>query len=396
MRVLFTSAAGFGHLHPKMPLAAALVRAGHDVVFAIPQRFCERVEQAGFCAIATGPDGRQLAEMMSQQHPDTTQIAAADRLRFAFTTIIGIAVPAVLEDLVPLVADWLPDLIVHDPSDWAAPIAAETAGVAYVNQSWGPLFPRDELEVGAAAVAPMWRSRNLEPPPFGGMFRHGYLDLCPPSLQEPHVAGLDVPRQPLRPVPFDAVGDERLPDWIHQMPEQPTVHVTLGTWFNLEIDVFSTVLEGLAGEPVNVVVTVGHANDPEAFGPQPDNVHIDRYIPVSLLLPHCDMVIGHGGAGSTLAALANGLPLLLLPRGADQFHNAERCIACGAGRCLPPHELNPATVRRDARALLDEPHFRHAAESLRDEIAAMPAPVEVVPGLERLAGTAGRSITDIR
>lgn len=391
MRVLFTCAAGYGHLHPKMPLAGALAHAGHDVAFAIPERFCPRVRDAGFTAFPAGPDGPALADQVRRRFPEGADLAPEERLRFAFTNIIRIAVPAVLTDLVPLIKAWAPDLLIHDPSDWAAPVAAHATGTVYVNQSWGPLLPRADLDLAAAAVAPIWEAWGLPAQELGGMFEHLYLDLCPPSFQAPHAADLGVARQLLRPVPFDAVGDERLPPWADGLPDLPTVYVTLGTWFNLETGVFATVLEGLRDEPVNVVVTVGHANDPASFGPQPGNVHLERYIPVSLLLPHCDVVVGHGGAGSTLAALSHGLPLLVLPRGADQFHIAERCMACGVGRCLPPPDLHPDAVRRDVRALLLEPQFRRAAGALRDEIAAMPSPSEVVPALERLTGKARRS-----
>ena len=47
-----------------------------------------------------------------------------------------------------------------------------------------------------------------------------------------------------------------------------------------------------------------------------------------------DAVVTHGGAGTTLGALAFGVPLLVLPQGADQYANAERVVAAGAGRQL--------------------------------------------------------------
>ena len=60
-----------------------------------------------------------------------------------------------------------------------------------------------------------------------------------------------------------------------------------------------------------------------------------------------------------LAALTDGVPLLLVPRGADQFENAERCQAarCGA-RLLMPDELTGESVRDAVAALLEEPTYR--------------------------------------
>jgi UDP:flavonoid glycosyltransferase YjiC (YdhE family) len=57
-------------------------------------------------------------------------------------------------------------------------------------------------------------------------------------------------------------------------------------------------------------------------------------------------VVSHGGGGTILAALSRGLPLVLLPQGADQFHNAERVAEVKAGIALTPSE---ATPRRSAR-----------------------------------------------
>ena len=38
-----------------------------------------------------------------------------------------------------------------------------------------------------------------------------------------------------------------------------------------------------------------------------------QYLPQSLVLPHVDAALSHGGAGITLGALVHGPPQLLLP-----------------------------------------------------------------------------------
>jgi UDP:flavonoid glycosyltransferase YjiC (YdhE family) len=52
----------------------------------------------------------------------------------------------------------------------------------------------------------------------------------------------------------------------------------MGTVFN-DPAVFRTVLDGLAREPLDVIVTVGVDADPAVLGAQPDNVYVDRFIP---------------------------------------------------------------------------------------------------------------------
>ncbi len=85
-----------------------------------------------------------------------------------------------------------------------------------------------------------------------------------------------------------------------------------------------------------------------------------------------------------LLAFAGDLRQRVRCAGADQFRNAERCRTAGVGKALWPHEVSAEAVRRDVRALLDEPGFRETAGRLRQEIDAMPSPAEVVGALERL------------
>ena len=101
-------------------------------------------------------------------------------------------------------------------------------------------------------------------------------------------------------------------------------------------DLFQRVLAGLRDLPIDLIVTVGRDLDPVDLGTQPANVHVERFMPQAALLPHCDLVVSHAGSGSVLGALAHGLPMVLLPIGADQPLNAARCQALGVADVLDP------------------------------------------------------------
>ena len=131
-----------------------------------------------------------------------------------------------------------------------------------------------------------------------------------------------------------------------------------------------------------MVVTVGQRNDPAVLGPQPDNVVVRRYIPQAELLPHCQAVVTHGGAGTTLGALAHGLPLLVVPQGADQYANADAVVAAGAGRRLGREETTVAAIRDAVHSLLAEPDLRRAAEHVQAEIRAMPTAEQTIARIE--------------
>ena len=113
-------------------------------------------------------------------------------------------------------------------------------------------------------------------------------------------------------------------------------------------------------------------------------MHVERYVPQTVLLPHCDLVVNHGGSGSVIGALAHGLPLVVLPMGADQLPNAQRCEQLGVGVTLDAVRVTPRSIRDTTSALLRDAHAREAAERIRDEIASLPGPEAVVPMLERL------------
>ena len=150
-------------------------------------------------------------------------------------------------------------------------------------------------------------------------------------------------------------------------------------------EVFRAVIAGVRDEALTLVVTVGRDQDPADYGPQPGNVHIERYIPLSLLLSHCDLVVNNGGSGTLVAALSHGLPVVIVPITADQPENAARCAALGLGRVIEPAELTPERARDAVLGVLGDPSYRRNAERLRDEMVALPGPEYAVALLERLA-----------
>ena len=87
-----------------------------------------------------------------------------------------------------------------------------------------------------------------------------------------------------------------------------SVYVTFGTFFSTNLEPFRVVLDALAGEPIDVVATVGEQQDPASLGPIPSNTRVERFIPQAELLPSCAAVVHHGGAGTTFGALSHGLP----------------------------------------------------------------------------------------
>ncbi|MBW3548252.1 MAG: glycosyltransferase, partial [Actinobacteria bacterium] len=360
----------------------ALATAGHEVAFATAGEFCPRVEAAGFAAFPAGLGHFEQVEEARRRFPAAALPPGKERFEtFVPLMLAGVAAPARAADLVPIVADWRPDVVVHDETELAGPVAAAVAGIPWADHSVGILRPLQMLRLAGNTLAPLAREWGVDVGPCAGLFRYLYLDVCPPRLQSPEISDVTV-AHPMRNLGGAGTGGE-LPPWVASLPAQPTVYVSLGTLFNRDATVFAAVLEGLRDEPLNLILTVGHDNDPEAFGPQPANVHVERFIPQALLLPHCDAVLNQGGT-AILDILGHGLPILVLPRGANQFHNAEACVHAGVGRRLLPDEVSAEAVRAEVRLLLEDASYRRAAEAVAAELAAMPGPDDGVALVERL------------
>src|SRR6185312_14335579 len=99
------------------------------------------------------------------------------------------------------------------------------------------------------------------------------------------------------------------------------------------------------GVECDVIMTVGRNREPRDLEPIPANVVVEQYIPQADIIPTCDAVISHAGSGTLFASLAHGLPVVLLPQGADQFENAAMGSSLGFGEAILPGDLTADRVR---------------------------------------------------
>jgi UDP:flavonoid glycosyltransferase YjiC (YdhE family) len=336
MRVLFASLASVGHTYPLIPLAIAARDAGHEVHFAAGENV----------------------------HPPL----AANRLRpfrpaDSFYELYA-------EDLEPELARLRPDLVLHEWGVPGAAIAAHRAGIPGIWHGFGRMFPE-----GIGLELP---TRNLGAP------RRPHIDICPPSLQDKEFVATE-DRIELRPVPYSAPA--ALPAWVSRRTSRPLIYLTLGTAFGTP-ELLTTAIEGLARLDARVVVAAGRV-PPDKLGVVPDNITVQPWVAQANLLPHVDVVVHHGGSGTTLGALTVGAPQLILPQGADQFANADAVSAAGAGLLLLPEELSANAIAEHTHKLF--PHHGHAghrdaARAIAEEIARMPSPDQVAHRLPEYQG----------
>src|SRR5215207_9096140 len=172
--------------------------------------------------------------------------------------------------------------------------------------------------------------------------------------------------------------------------------VTLPRWFDApgELLAFSTtVMEGQRRLVANVCAAIEQAGIAGllTLGPALDasvtdavaGVEVAEWADHDEVMRSCDLVVTHGGLGTTLRALAHGRPLLLLPLGRDQHFNAARVEELGAGLVLDA-EASPDTITDAIIRLRAGPSFREGARQAAVAIAAERANDSAADALSRL------------
>ena len=161
---------------------------------------------------------------------------------------------------------------------------------------------------------------------------------------------------------------------------------TVAGGFPQALPVYDVAMRAVAELPVRVLLTVGRDLDLDALPQAPDNVRVERWAPQQDVLGHAAAAVVHGGSGSTLGAIAAGVPLVVVPLFADQPQNARRVAEVGAGLAVEPdREDVEATVipLRDAiQTVLSEPSYGERARALADELRAEPRVDDAVPLFE--------------
>jgi UDP:flavonoid glycosyltransferase YjiC (YdhE family) len=381
VRVLFTFSGGFGHAEPMVPVARAAAARGHTVAFLGRASVLERLAERGFDVLADGfPPDEPRTEITPLMTPDPVYEAQVLRTAFA-----GEFARRRAAHVTEVCATWAPDVVVADEPDFGSQVAAEAAGLPYATARCIAVGSLIRPDVVAEPVDALRVAHGLPPDP--GMTapaRHLVISPFPPSFRDPAFP-LPPTAVSIRPAGLEPDGAGETLAWLAARPRRPVVYFTLGTVFNMESgDLFQRVLAALRDLHVNAIATVGREIDPAGLGPQPEHVRVERYVPQAPLLAHCDVTISHGGSGSTIGALAAGVPIVVLPMGADQPENAQRVEALGAGVSLDVMRCTPAEVGAAVEAVLGEPAYRAAAARVRDEIAALPGPEAAVDAIERI------------
>lgn len=423
-RILVTTMPGVGHVSPMLPVAAELVRRGHEVRFYTSHAYRTKVEKTGatYEPMRTPVDpGDDPVEDHVTELRNHEGLGALKRALKYFFIDSGVGQ---VTDLRRLHTTWPIDIVLSDAAfvgagwfhELGGPIWAAVSPVPLMLSGrdvppFGPAFPYRTGRLGRARNVALQQLVNRvlmrDVIAHGNQVRNSIglparremiFDgaLSPYLYLQSGVSSMEYPRTDLAPqLHFvgsmqRAVADPGFvpPAWWYEVVDgrRPVVHVTQGTVSTDPAMLLRPTLRGLADQDVLVVATTG-GPDPATLGPLPANVRVAAFIPHGNLLPHVSVMVTNGGFGGVQTALAHRVPLVVAGSTEEKPEVARRVAFAGAGLDLRTGHPSADRLRTAVRRVLAEPGFRRRAGAIGDDLAAHDAPVESAHLVEQLIRT---------
>jgi UDP:flavonoid glycosyltransferase YjiC (YdhE family) len=156
-----------------------------------------------------------------------------------------------------------------------------------------------------------------------------------------------------------------------------------------QLDVISRVIRALADLGVRAVVTAGPAIDPAALASAP-GIEVRGLADHGALLRSARLLIGHGGHGTTMRALAAGVPVLVVPmtRHADHHLVAAAVERSGVGGQVDK-DAEPVELRAAITRVLESPVTTERARRTGERLRAASGAQRAADVLERLPAASG-------
>jgi MGT family glycosyltransferase len=402
-----------GHLLPHIEIGRELRSRGHEVAFYCSSTVLPELHRQGFRVFPyVRLDDSQFHTALVERQKKLSWFRPLRAMKMCGSWVLD-SVPMQAADLEEIIEKWCPEVLVSDEFIWGCtlimaekhhlPLAVCSTFGGCMLPGWdapqfglglGPMrgyagrFVQKGIESATSLIARTARARANE-------YRreHGLTPLKGPLRANAGRAAaylargapqFDYERRDL-PDTVHYVGalawsgeeDEMEPAWMSGLSRQrdPVVYISEGTLQAGLPVLLQAAVNGLGGQPVQVVMTGG--NCPEArkiaAAALPPNIRFEEWIPEKHLLSHASVVVSVGGAGTILGALAAGVPILVVPQESDQPDNAGRVVRAGAGLSLPRSRCTPYNLRKAVARLLTEPAFRMNAQRIQRIFSQYPS-----------------------
>jgi len=374
------SLGGAGHLNPLAPFLTAARRRGEEVLVVAPPEMREMVEGLG---LPFFPGAQPPEEEVAPIRELLPVVPRQEASILASRELFGrLATRAMLPKMDEAFAEYRPDVVLRDPCEYSSAIVASRREIR-VAQVAISLAELEAAAIAAAAPALGEQQEGLAEDLLGAPYLSRFPTSLDPSTFPVTVRFREAGASTLSP----------LPDWWNGS-DAPLVYLTFGTvlgHMSIALEVYRAALEAMRGLEARVLLTVGRKLDPSGLGQVPSNVHVEQWVDQARVMGEADVVVCHGGSGTVLGALAAGVPLVMVPLFADQFDNARRIAATGAGTSVEVETEEPMgrhrqlsrddapRISEQVREVLSDSTYRDQARLIAEEMGSAPT-VDAVLG----------------
>ncbi|MCY8516200.1 macrolide family glycosyltransferase [Bacillus atrophaeus] len=356
----------YGHVNPTLALVEKLCEKGHRVTYATTEEFAPAVQQAGARPLlyetTISVDPQQIKELMEKN--ETPLMFLKESL-------------GILPQLEELYKDDQPDLIVYDFIALAGKLLADKLQVPAVRLC-SSYAQNESFQMGTEEMLKQVKEAEAE---FQAFLEQENLPAVSfEQLAIPEAFNIVfMPRSfQIKNETFDdrfcfigpSLGkrseQERL--LLKEKGDRPLMLISLGTAFNAWPEFYQMCMEAFGGAKWHVIMSVGKSIEPDSLGDIPDNFTVRQSVPQLDVLAEADVFISHGGMNSTMEAMNEGVPLVVIPQMHEQELTAQRVEELGLGIYLPKEEVSVPRLQQAIGNIFSDKEIHSRVKDMQKDV----------------------------
>ncbi|WP_406589907.1 macrolide family glycosyltransferase [Bacillus atrophaeus] len=356
----------YGHVNPTLALVEKLCEKGHRVTYATTEEFAPAVQQAGARPLlyetTISVDPQQIKELMEKN--ETPLMFLKESL-------------GILPQLEELYKDDQPDLIVYDFIALAGKLLADKLQVPAVRLC-SSYAQNESFQMGTEEMLQQVKEAEAE---FQAFLEQENLPAVSfEQLAIPEAFNIVfMPRSfQIKNETFDdrfcfigpSLGkrseQERL--LLKEKGDRPLMLISLGTAFNAWPEFYQMCMEAFGGSEWRVIMSVGKSIEPDSLGDIPDNFTVRQRVPQLDVLTEADVFISHGGMNSTMEAMNEGVPLVVIPQMHEQELTAQRVEELGLGIYLPKEEVSVPRLQQAIGNIFSDKEIHSRVKDMQKDV----------------------------
>ena len=373
MKILFSSLNTFGFINPLIGLAKHLRSLTHEVAFVCDPSFTAHLQRQGLDRIPQGDEESAcfLVERFTSPALNENQINYLESALTVFPADVLVTSPLALGPLIVAERNALPVAVMGFMSYlWSTPTQeANTGEDMRLLYDWRTSEMMEHLNKSRLHLGLAKLELDKEHLPFVGDL---WLQRCTPSMAKRQC---DFPKQVtmvgacLWPNAANAEANPEFELWLStQDAELPLIYVSHGRTFQ-QPKFWDELKQAFRDKPCLVVASVDRMEC--EVGALPNNFYVDNYLAQSAVLPRTSLVIANGNSTVTLGALEQGIPMLLIPSGAETVDNAALCQQLGVAERMQSDLVDSYSIWQIASELMSGEQYKHQSERYAKDLAQL-------------------------